>query len=191
MKKLFMPLNIQLFADNEGENTVTQTEAVETDNKTEGTGTEPVAKTEKKTFTQDEVNAMIAKEKKKMPSKEDLKSFNEWKESQKTETEKSLEKDKKIETLEKQLAYAENKSVVANAGVDAKFQKFVLSEVCEIDGDFEDNLKKYLKDNPQYLSTQNNSNRSTGQNQNNGTKKVNENKEYLDKKYANNPYYKK
>ena len=190
MKKIFMPLNIQLFADNEGENTVTQTEAVETDNKTEGIENESV-KTTEKTFTQKEVNAMLAKEKKKMPSKEDLKSFNEWKESQKTETEKSLEKDKKIETLEKQLAYAENKSVVANAGVDAKFQKFVLSEVSEIDGDFEDNLKKYLKDNPQYLSTQNNSNRSTGQNQNNGTKKVNENKEYLDKKYANNPYYKK
>ena len=86
-----------------------------------------------------------------MPSKEDLKAFNEWKESQKTETEKSLEKDKKIETLEKQLAYAENKSVVANAGVDSKFQKFVLSEVSEMEGEFEDNLKDYLKENPQFL----------------------------------------
>lgn len=136
----------------ENQNAVTQTETVETGNKTEATVTEPVKKTEDvKTFTQDEVNAMMAKERSKMPSKEDLKAFNEWKESQKTETEKSLEKDKKIETLEKQLAYAENKSVVANAGVDAKFQKFVLSEVSELEGEFEDNLKDYLKENPQFL----------------------------------------
>lgn len=132
------------------ENAVTQTETVDTENKTEVSREQPVEKNEK-TFTQEEVNAMLAKEKKKMPSKEDLKAFNEWKESQKTETEKSLEKDKKIETLEKQLAYAENKSVVANAGVDSKFQKFVLSEVSEMEGDFEDNLKDYLKDNPQFL----------------------------------------
>ena len=136
----------------ENQNAVTQTDTVETGNKTEATVTEPVKKTEDvKTFTQDEVNAMMAKERSKMPSKEDLKAFNEWKESQKTETEKSLEKDKKIETLEKQLAYAENKSVVANAGVDSKFQKFVLSEVSEIEGDFEDNLRYYLKENPQFL----------------------------------------
>ena len=133
----------------ENQNAVTQTEE-----KTEVSGEQPVEKNEKdevKTFTQDEVNAMLAKEKKKMPSKEDLKAFNEWKESQKTESEKQLEKDKKIEALEKQLTYAENKSVVANAGVDSKFQKFVLSEVSEMEGDFEDNLKDYLKENPQFL----------------------------------------
>ena len=70
----------------EKQNAVTQTEE-----KTEVSGEQPVEKTEKeevKTFTQDEVNAMLAKEKKKMPSKEDLKAFNEWKESQKTESEK-------------------------------------------------------------------------------------------------------
>ena len=132
------------------ENAVTQTETVDTENKTEVSREQPVEKNEK-TFTQEEVNAMLAKEKKKMPSKEDLKAFNEWKESQKTETEKQLEKDKKIEALEKQLTYAENKSVVANAGVDSKFQKFVLSEVSEMEGDFEDNLKDYLKENPQFL----------------------------------------
>ena len=132
------------------ENTVTQTESVATENKTEVSGEQPVEKNEK-TFTQEEVNAMLAKEKKKMPSKEDLKAFNEWKESQKTEEDKKNEILQENETLKKQLVIAENKSVVANAGVDSKFQKFVLSEVSEIEGDFEDNLKDYLKDNPQFL----------------------------------------
>lgn len=47
------------------ENAVTQTETVETENKTEVSGEEPVEKTEKdeeKTFTQEEVNAMLRKE---------------------------------------------------------------------------------------------------------------------------------
>ena len=129
----------------ENQNAVTQTEE-----KTEVSGEQPVEKNEK-TFTQEEVNAMLAKEKKKMPSKEDMKAFNEWKESQKTEEDKKNEILLENETLKKQLAYAENKSVVANAGVDSKFQKFVLSEVSEMEGDFEDNLKDYLKDNPQFL----------------------------------------
>lgn len=153
----------------ENQNAVTQTEE-----KTEVSGEQPVEKTEKeevKTFTQDEVNAMLAKEKKKMPSKEDLKAFNEWKESQKTESEKQLEKDKKIEALEKQLTYAENKSVVANAGVDSKFQKFVLSEVSEMEGDFEDNLKDYLKENPQFLISKVETPKTNGV----ATKKISEN----------------
>ena len=123
---------------------------------TENTETQTVEEKVEKTFaTQEDFNEALKKEvarkTRNLPSKEDLKAFNEWKESQKTETEKSLEKDKKIETLEKQLAYAENKSVVANAGVDPKFQKFVLSEVSEMEGEFEDNLKDYLKENPQFL----------------------------------------
>ena len=137
----------------EKENAVTQTETVETVEKTEVSGEQPVEKNEK-TYTQEEVNALDKKLKEKYEKKYagiDLKKYKEWEDSQKTETEKSLEKDKKIEALEKQLAYAENKSVVANAGVDSKFQKFVLSEVSEIEGDFEDNLKDYLKENPQYL----------------------------------------
>mgnify|MGYP001851330661 CR=1 FL=1 len=123
---------------------------------TENAETQTAEEKVEKTFaTQEDFNEALKKElarkTRNMPSKDELKAFNEWKESQKTETEKSLEKDKKIETLEKQLAYAENKSVVANAGVDAKFQKFVLSEVSELEGDFEDNLKDYLKENPQFL----------------------------------------
>lgn len=135
------------------ENAVTQTETVETVEKTEVSGEQPVEKNEK-TYTQEEVNALDKKLKEKYEKKYagiDLKKYKEWEDSQKTETEKSLEKDKKIEALEKQLAYAKNESAVANAGVDSKFRKFVLSEVSELEGDFEDNLKDYLKENPQFL----------------------------------------
>ena len=135
------------------ENAVTQTATVETENKIEASGEQPVEKNEK-TYTQEEVNAINAKLKDKYEKKYagiDLKKYKEWEESQKTDSEKQQEILQENETLKKQLAIAENKSVVANAGVDSKFQKFVLSEVSEIEGDFEDNLKDYLKENPQYL----------------------------------------
>ena len=123
---------------------------------TENTETQTVEEKVEKTFaTQEEFNEALKKEvarkTRNVPTKEELKAFNEWKESQKTEEDKKNEILQENETLKKQLAYAENKSVVANAGVDSKFQKFVLSEVSEMEGDFEDNLKDYLKENPQFL----------------------------------------
>ena len=135
------------------ENAVTQTATVETENKIEASGEQPVEKNEK-TYTQEEVNAINAKLKDKYEKKYagiDLKKYKEWEESQKTDSEKQQEILQENETLKKQLAIAENKSVVANAGVDSKFQKFVLSEVSEMGGEFEDNLKDYLKENPQFL----------------------------------------
>lgn len=156
----------------EQENVQNVTEEKVTENAETQTAEEKVEKT---FATQEDFNEALKKEvarkTRNLPSKEDLKAFNEWKESQKTETEKSLEKDKKIETLEKQLAYAENKSVVANAGVDSKFQKFVLSEVSEMEGDFEDNLKDYLKENPQFLISKVETPKTNGV----ATKKISEN----------------
>ena len=181
-----LPLNIQLFAGGEGTEPVTETEP-----KTQATGAEPTQKTEPKTFTQEEVNSMLAKERKKIPSKEELDEFKKWQENQKTNEEKYAEILKENEKLKNDVAYAENKSAVANAGVDSKFQKFVLSEVSNMEGDFEENLTSYLKDNSQYLIDKQKENKSTGVNQNKTNIPVSEKKEYLDKKYANNPYYKK
>lgn len=77
--------------------------------------------------------------------------------------------------------------------MDSKFQKFVLSEISGLDGDFEENLTNYLKDNPQYLVNKENSGKlkSTGISQNGANPQVSEKQAYLDKKYAKNPYYKK
>lgn len=182
-----MPLNIQLFADGEGTEPVT-----ETDDNTQATGVEPVKKTEPKTFTQEEVNALEMKWKSRMPSKEELNEFKKWQEGQKTIEQKNAEILEENKQLKTRVSELENLSVVANAGVDSKFQKFVLSEVISMEGEFETNLSAYLKTNTQYLSEKKNEKpNSTGISQNNANTPVSDKKEYMDKKYANNPYYKK
>ena len=163
---------------------------------TENTGTQPVEQNVEKTFTQSEFNEAlkneVARKTKGMPSKEELKAFNEWKESQKTDVEKQNEILKENETLKAELLLEKNKSVVANAGVDSKFQKFVMSEVSEMEGEFVDNLTTYLKENPQYIfQKEEKKPTTTGFSQNQANPSVSEEKSYLDKKYANNPYYKK
>lgn len=124
---------------------------------TENTETQTAEQNVEKTFTQSEfkeaLDKEVARKTRNIPSKEELKAFNEWKESQKTEAEKQNETLKENETLKARIIELENQSVVANAGVDSKFQKFILSEVSQMEGDFEDNLKDYLKENPQYLQT--------------------------------------
>ncbi len=149
-----------------------------------------------KTFTQEEFTTAlqneVARKTKGMPTKEELREFNKWKESQKTETQKLIELQKENETLKTQILEEKSKTVVANAGVDSKFQKFVFSEVSQIDGEFEVNLTNYLKDNPQFLiKKEEKKPTTTGYSQNNANYSVNEGKEYLDKKYSKNPYYKK
>lgn len=163
---------------------------------TENTGTPSAEEKGEKTFTQSEFTKAlkdeVARKTKGMPTKEELKEFNEWKESQKTEAEKQVEVIKENETLKMQLKEERSKTAVANAGVDSKFQRFVISEVSQIEGEFNDNLKKYLEENPQFLAQKEEKKpTTTGFPQNNTNQAVSEEKTYLDKKYANNPYYKK
>ena len=163
-----------------------EVQAVETTAEVETPATEN--KEEVKTFTQEEVDEMIKTRLRKMPSKEELKEFNEWKESQKTEAEKSIEKDNKIASLEAELVREKNINVVANADVDPRYQKFVLAEVSQIEGEFKENLEEYLKNNPQYVPPKPT---TTGLAQSGTNKQISEEQAYLDKKYANNPFYKK
>ena len=123
---------------------------------TENTETQTAEEKVEKTFaTQEDFNEALKKEVARKTRKKyagiDLKKYKEWEDSQKTESQKQQEILQENATLKKELAHERNKSVVANAGVDSKFQKFVLSEVSEMEGDFEDNLKDYLKENPQFL----------------------------------------
>ena len=112
----------------------------------------------KKTFTQKEldeiVQSRLAKESKKYPSKEELNEFKKWKESQKTETEKNAEKEAEYQkAIQKNLDY-EKKFAVLNAGVKAgEDAAFVQFRVSQMEGDFNDNLATYLKDNPKFLAS--------------------------------------
>jgi hypothetical protein len=112
-----------------------------------------------KTFTQEEVNAIVkdrlAKEKKGMPSKEELTKYNEWKESQKTQQDKydelvkqGTEKDTTISNLQKE-------NLVLKSGItDTDEIEFIVYKVGKMDGDFEENLKNYLTENPKFAKKQ-------------------------------------
>lgn len=111
---------------------------------------------EQKTFTQEELNTIVetrlAKAKKDMPSKEELKKYNEWKEAQKTEQEKMAEKETEYQKVlaEKEQIINENK--ILKSGVNAEDTDYVLFKVTKMEGDFEENLNKFLKDNPRFLN---------------------------------------
>lgn len=147
----------------------------QTEEKTEGTVTDTEEKTEHepKTFTQEEVNAMLNKEKKKMPSKEDLKAFREWQEAQKTDAEKQKELTQKMTDTEKENASLKQEIQVLKSGVNVDDVDYILFKVSKMEGEFEDNLKDFIKNNPKYLQTKKDTEETTTTN---GTsvKKLNE-----------------
>lgn len=188
--------------ENQGTNSVTNTETANntgavtqtagTQTKTEGSVTQTENKTEVKTFTQEEVNGMLAKERKNMPSKEEMKAFREWQESQKTEEQKKQEEIIKNQKLQDENNFNSQIIEVMKKGLDYDTAEFVQFKVSKMDGDFKDNLETYLKEHPQTTKTEEKKSVTTGfsQGKTSGTV-ANEKVDYLDKKYANNPYYKK
>lgn len=134
-----------------------QEPVTQTAEKTEAPVTETVEKTEikaeERTFTQEEVNAMILKEKKKMPTKEELQEFNEWKESQKTEVEKQTELTQKMHDTENENTSLKHEIQVLRSGVNVDDVDYVLFKVSKMEGDFEDNLSNFLKDNSKYIQS--------------------------------------
>lgn len=127
---------------------VEKVENVETET-TENTGAEV------KTFTQEELDNIVkerlARVEKKIPSKDELAKFNEWKESQKTEAEKQAEVLKEIEQykLEKENIAKEN--TLLKQGVKQEDLDYVVFKVSKMEGEFEDNLKLFLQENPKFI----------------------------------------
>lgn len=147
--------------DLENQNTNTNT-GEGTNTNAEGTGNVDTQATQKnegqaseKTFTQEELNKIVQerldKEKKKMPSKEDLKAFKDWKESQKTEAEKQAEKEAEYQKALNELNTLKQTNAVLEAGVNKDDADYVLFKVSKMEGEFDENLAKFLKDNPKYL----------------------------------------
>lgn len=73
---------------NENEKTEAATAEQETETKTESAQEQQP----ERTYTKAELDSAIAKERQSLPSADELKAFNDWKESQKTEQEKTAEK---------------------------------------------------------------------------------------------------
>lgn len=120
-------------------------------------------------FTQEQFNEAlrneVARKTKGMPSKEELEEFREWKQKQqedvdqenglKDENNNNDENSKNQEIdLEKQNVINENK--VLKSGVNLEFSEFVTFQVSKMEGDFSKNLTKFLKDNPKYLTSNDN-----------------------------------
>ena len=112
-----------------------------------------------KTFTQEEVNAIVkerlAKEKKGIPSKEELAEYNKWKDSQKTQEDRyndllksTGEKDTTITTLK-----MENE-ILKSGITDPDEIEFISFKVSKMEGDFSENLKEYLANNPKFVKRQ-------------------------------------
>ena len=156
--------------------------------------TQTTEKNEEKTFTQKELDTIIqerlAKVKKNLPSQEELKAFNDWKESQKTETEKYQELLNENTSLKNKVKEYEDMTLVRNSGVESKYEKFVYSEVKDMEGSIEDNIKTYLEKNPQYRKEETKEVKSTGFSQKGISLPKSEEQSYLDNKYKDNPYYK-
>ncbi len=93
---------------------------------------------------------MVAKKMKGMPSKEELKAFKEWQESQKTAEQKQSEKETEYQkTLSEKESLAQE-NLVLKAGVNIDDVDYVVFKVSKKEGDFEENLQEFLKENPKY-----------------------------------------
>lgn len=119
-----------------------------------------------KTFTQEELNKIVQerldKEKKKMPSKEELKAFKDWQESQKTAEQKQAEKDAEYQKTLDELNTLKQTNAVLEAGVNKDDVDYVLFKVSKMEGDFDENLTKFLKDNPKYKESEPEGQKATG-----------------------------
>ena len=133
----------------------------ESTNNAEGTGNVDTQTTNQnegqaeKTFTQEELDKIVQdrldREKKKMPSKEELKAFKNWQEGQKTAEQKQAEKDAEYKKTLEELNNLKQTNAVLEAGVNKDDADYVLFKVGKMEGEFDENLAKFLKDNPKYL----------------------------------------
>ena len=135
------------------------------DVKIEGTGENKVA-----TETKEEVE-MISKEEaqkmvnsalaKKLPPKEEMDAFKQWKESQKTQADKQAEKEKKLIEKEQENVSLLRENTLLKKGINIDDIDYVQYKVSKMDGEFDDNLVEFLKENPKFTAKEEKSVAST------------------------------
>jgi hypothetical protein len=127
------------------------------DVKIEGTGEKTNVATEEKPEVkmvtleeaQKMVNSALAK---KLPPKEKMDAFKKWEESQKTEADKQAEKDNKLTEKEQENIKLKQKLSIADKEIPKKFRDYVQYEVSQMEGEFDDNLELFLKENPEFTA---------------------------------------
>ena len=126
------------------------------DVKIEETGEQNVAtetKEEVKTITLEEaqkmVNSALAK---KLPPKEEMDAFKQWKESQKTEADKQAETLKELETLRQEKLNTQRENALLKKGINVDDIDYVMFKVGKMEGEFDDNLVEFLKENPKFTA---------------------------------------
>lgn len=145
--------------ENEEKKEVVDTEVKVNEKNTETNETTEKKDVEKKekTFTENQVNEIVekrlAKAKKGIPSKEEMKQFNDWKESQKTEQEKREEKEKEYLKTQTERDNLQKENLLLREGVKQDDLDYVMFKVSKQEGEFKDNLEKFIKDNPKFLKS--------------------------------------
>lgn len=155
MKDL-LKLNIQLFAEDDGtvkDDTVVTDDTVKDDKGTQSGDLK---------FSQADVDKIvterIAREKKGLPSKEELDEFAQYKQNQLTEQEKvnkELEELRlKNKELDAKLSNSNKETLVSKSGaIDNEFVVFKVNSLVTTEKTFEEALKEYQVENPQYFQS--------------------------------------
>lgn len=107
-----------------------------------------------KTFTQEDVDKIVKERLKKMPSKDELRAFKDWQESQKTAEQKQAEKETEYQKALSEKESLAQENLVLKSGVNIDDVDYVVFKVSKKEGDFEDNLQEFLKENPKYLNNE-------------------------------------
>lgn len=100
---------------------------------------------------EDYQKAVDALMKSKLPSKEEMEEFKKYKESKKTDAEKAAEKETAYQKALTDVEEKDKTIAILRSGVSKDYEDFVQFTVSKMDGDFEENLTQFLKDNPKYL----------------------------------------
>ena len=112
-----------------------------TDDSAEGDSTDDAGRGDERTvtMTQKEIDAVVAgrlaRERAKMPKKEDLQAFKDWKEQQKTESEKMAEKLKELDDARNELESYKRLSAVLQKGVDPAIADYAVYEAAKLVSD--------------------------------------------------------
>ena len=145
------------------ENNIEKTvEDVKIDGTGEKTNVATETKEEVKTITLEEaqkmVNGALAK---KLPPKEEMDAFKQWKESQKTEADKQAETLKELETLRQEKLNTQRENALLKKGINEEDIDYVMFKVGKMEGEFDDNLVEFLKENPKFTAKEEKSVAST------------------------------